>query len=101
MTTRCQLGRLFFPVPFVCVSAGEPSAITLHLVKDQPIVSECVDVKSELRYGIVDLTVFRGSAIARIVGRTTKNFPDDFNSTVRMWVSGPFSVETFNFVYHG
>ncbi|VDP08295.1 unnamed protein product [Heligmosomoides polygyrus] len=28
----------------------------------------------------------QGSAIARIVGRTTKNFPDDFNSTVRMWV---------------
>ncbi|XGW16086.1 hypothetical protein V3C99_001494 [Haemonchus contortus] len=27
-----------------------------------------------------------GSAIARIVGNTTKNFPNDFDPTVRMWV---------------
>ncbi|KAK5976992.1 hypothetical protein GCK32_015694 [Trichostrongylus colubriformis] len=28
----------------------------------------------------------RGSAIARIVGSNTKNYPDDFHPTVRMWV---------------
>ncbi|KHJ86064.1 putative glycerol-3-phosphate dehydrogenase [NAD(P)+ ], partial [Oesophagostomum dentatum] len=31
-------------------------------------------------------TFFRGSAIARIVGANTKNFPDEFEPTVRMWV---------------
>lgn len=29
---------------------------------------------------------FRGSAIARIVGATTKAFPNEFDPTVRMWV---------------
>lgn len=30
--------------------------------------------------------VYRGSAIARILGRTVKTFPDEFNSRVVMWV---------------
>ncbi|PIO71216.1 glycerol-3-phosphate dehydrogenase [NAD(P)+ ], partial [Teladorsagia circumcincta] len=38
-----------------------------------------------------------GSAIARIVGATTKNFPDEFDPTVRMWVRDS-ELELCNFV---
>ena len=35
---------------------------------------------------------FRGSAIARIVGQTTKAYSNEFDPTVRMWVGEFYNI---------